>query len=109
MAQLRLLSRLLCSLSQTNRYGWHAKNSPGSNVPASLIPAPLPQCLSWEVHLTASSLSLLLQFLLFLLSCIQQKCSEACNPAFPLPTLVSILLVSRACQTRGWQVRPPSL
>lgn len=107
MAELRLLSRLLCS--QPNRYGWHAKSSPGSNVPASLIPAPLPQCLSWEVHLTASSLSLLLQFLLFLLSCIEQKCSEACNPASLLPTLVSILLVSRARQTRGWQLQPPSL
>lgn len=78
-----------------------------SQLPSSL--ASLPQCLSWVVHLTASSLSLLLQFLLFLLSCIQQKYSEACNPAFPLPTLVSIFLVSRACQTRGWQVRPHSL
>ena len=102
MTRQRLLRRPLCSLSQPSRYGWHAKSSPGREMSQ-------PPSFPWEVHLTASSLSLLLQFLLILLSCIQQKCSEACNPASLLATPVNVLLVSEARWARGWGPGPFSL
>lgn len=38
------------------------------------------------------------------LLCIQQKCSEACNPASLPPTPVSFLLVPKACWARGWGI-----
>lgn len=55
-----LLTRLLVP-SQPSRYRWHAESSPGTDVSQSPSFSP---CLFWEVHLTASSLSRLLQFLL---------------------------------------------
>lgn len=82
----------LLTLAQPNGHLWGAKNSQSLLFP----------CLFWEVHLTASSSSLLLQFLLIALLCIQQKCSEACVPAPFLPASMSFLFVPKACWPSGW-------
>lgn len=59
----RQLTRLLLSLDRPGRYLWHAESSPGTDVSQS---PSLSLLLFWEVHSTASSLSLPLQLLLLL-------------------------------------------
>lgn len=66
----RLLASLLLSLSQPNRYLWHAKISLGRQMPQ---PLSFPLCLFWEIHLTAIPLSPLLQFLLNLFALHSRK------------------------------------
>lgn len=95
-----LLTRLLVP-SQPSRYRWHAESSPGTDVSQSPSFSP---CLFWEVHPTASLYHNRCSSCSSVLLCIQQKCSEACNPASLPPTAVSFLLVPKACWARGWGI-----